>query len=176
MAASTLTDIMMSSHYIRVSVGVWRHEGWDGDVMEVIYSWAFSLCIYICIVCSLGRIYLVRHKNQSLKKCLNSIQVSGRFDDGLHNNLTIAFNKATNHCDILWGVVCLWASSITFVLHDISFLFCLLLVCSFSVLFFGVIKAHSFVIGLLPGPCVTIWFLAHLLCMVVIERSSFCSI
>ena len=38
MAASTLTDIMMSSRYIGDSVGVWRHEGWDGDVMEVIYS------------------------------------------------------------------------------------------------------------------------------------------
>ena len=56
------------------------------------------------------------------------------------------------------------------------FLFRLSLVYRFSVFFFRVIKAHSFVTDLLPGPSVTIWFLAYLLSLVVIERSSFCSI
>jgi hypothetical protein len=43
-------------------------------------------------------------------------------------------------------------------------------------LFFGVIKAHSFVIGFLPSPSVTIWFLTHVLSMFLVERNSFYSI
>ena len=56
------------------------------------------------------------------------------------------------------------------------FLFRLSHICSFPVLFVGVIMVHSFVIGLLPGPSVTIRFLTHVLSMVLVERSSFCSI
>ena len=52
-----------------------------------------------------------------------------------------------------------------------SLFFRLSLVCSFSLWFFGDIKAHSFVIGFLSGPSATIWFLVHVLSMVLVERS-----
>ena len=56
------------------------------------------------------------------------------FDDGLHAPIadtkllanfnhskpTIAFNKVTNRCDVLWGGACPWASLMTWVLHGIS--------------------------------------------------------
>jgi hypothetical protein len=37
-----------------------------------------------------------------------------------HSKPTIAFKKATNRCDIIWGDACPWASMMTCVLQGIS--------------------------------------------------------